>query len=143
MTKNLSKEDRKEIVIRAVKLLGASAILALLAGLTVLSKIVIGNGFVCPVHALTGFNCPGCGATRMAESLLHLDIYQAFRFNPFIFLTAPILVIVYLRQAYLFIIYNRVSSWLDKFLICYAVLLIIYGIVRNISIFSWLAPTLI
>ncbi|GGU57388.1 DUF2752 domain-containing protein [Lentzea flava] len=35
----------------------------------------------CPIKWLTGFNCPGCGATRMVHALLHGDIVGAFHYN--------------------------------------------------------------
>ena len=36
---------------------------------------------VCPVQALTGLHCPGCGALRAAHALLHGDILRALGFN--------------------------------------------------------------
>ena len=39
----------------------------------------------CPVRALTGFQCPGCGTTRALHALLHGDVQAAFRFNPMLF----------------------------------------------------------
>lgn len=45
-----------------------------------------GVGLPCPIRTLTGLDCPGCGATRMASALLHGDIGAALHFN------APILV---------------------------------------------------
>ena len=59
------------------------------------------------------------------------------------FISIPILTIIYIWQSYVFIVKNLLISWIDKFLIIYALLLIIFGIIRNVSIFSWLSPTLI
>ncbi len=39
----------------------------------------------CPFHLLTGFNCPGCGTTRMVQALLEGELGQAFSYNPFFF----------------------------------------------------------
>lgn len=36
---------------------------------------------VCPFHALTGLNCPGCGLTRGFYALLHADVLTALQFN--------------------------------------------------------------
>ena len=37
----------------------------------------------CPMFALTGLQCPGCGTTRALHALLHGDVATAFSFNPF------------------------------------------------------------
>jgi hypothetical protein len=36
---------------------------------------------VCPTKALFGIDCPGCGSLRMINSLLHLDLTEALRYN--------------------------------------------------------------
>lgn len=41
-----------------------------------------GLGLVCPFRALTGWDCPLCGGTRMGAALLHGDVLAAFGFNP-------------------------------------------------------------
>ena len=41
-----------------------------------------GVGLPCPFRALTGWDCPLCGGTRMGDALLHGDIRTAFEFNP-------------------------------------------------------------
>jgi hypothetical protein len=41
-----------------------------------------GVGVVCPFRAVTGWDCPLCGGTRMGSALLHGDVAAAFAFNP-------------------------------------------------------------
>ena len=120
-----------------------SAFIAVLIMLIVLSKLYFNIGVVCPFYALFDWNCPGCGGTRMAVSLLKLDFYQAFRYNPFVFITAPILAVVYIWQFIIYVKDNRLLKYIDTFLVAYAVGLIAFGIIRNIDMFSWLAPTII
>ena len=36
---------------------------------------------VCPLHAMTGLNCPGCGLTRGFHALLNGDVLTALHFN--------------------------------------------------------------
>jgi len=36
---------------------------------------------VCPLHAMTGLNCPGCGLTRGFHALLNADVLAALGFN--------------------------------------------------------------
>ena len=40
----------------------------------------------CIFHKITHMYCPGCGLTRMIISIFKLDIYQAFRYNPLLFI---------------------------------------------------------
>ncbi len=46
----------------------------------------------CPLYFTTGLYCPGCGSQRAIHALLHVDIVSAFRFNPLMVLTMPILI---------------------------------------------------
>lgn len=46
----------------------------------------------CPVHALTGLNCPGCGSTRMLRSLLDGDVFAAAQHNPLALAALPWLI---------------------------------------------------
>jgi hypothetical protein len=41
-----------------------------------------GVGLLCPFRALTGWDCPLCGGTRMGATLLHGDVSDAFMLNP-------------------------------------------------------------
>src|SRR5580765_2824025 len=45
----------------------------------------------CLFHALTGWQCPGCGGLRATHRLLHGDIPAAFRLNPLFVLLLPVL----------------------------------------------------
>jgi hypothetical protein len=44
---------------------------------------------LCPMAALLGLPCPGCGLTRAALAALHGDFAAALRFHPLVFLAAP------------------------------------------------------
>jgi hypothetical protein len=88
----------------------------------------------CPFHALTGLYCPGCGFTRAINSLIDFDLTQAFRFNPLIFLLLPIYSIYSLLRV------KGYKKSSDYALNTMVVLTISFGILRNIPMFSWLAP---
>ena len=45
----------------------------------------------CPFHALTGLHCPGCGSLRAVHQLLHGELWAAFRLNPLMVLSLPLL----------------------------------------------------
>jgi hypothetical protein len=50
-----------------------------------------GIGLPCPFRALTGWDCPLCGGTRMGAALLHGDVQAAFEFNPLAFIALLVL----------------------------------------------------
>ena len=85
----------------------------------------------CIFHELTGLYCPGCGITRMFFSIIRLDFYQAFRYNPLVF----ILLILYL----LFKIFKVKLPKNSIYILL--IIVILYGIFRNIDLFSYLKPT--
>ena len=46
----------------------------------------------CPFYALTGYKCPGCGTLRAMHALLHFQVAIAFKLNPFLFFSIPVIV---------------------------------------------------
>jgi len=53
----------------------------------------------CPLHTLTGLDCPTCGGLRAAHLLLHGEIRAAFLMNPFLFFALPVIGLFCLRPA--------------------------------------------
>ena len=53
----------------------------------------------CIFHALTGLECPGCGATRALYHLLHGRIVEALRFNALFIIFSPMLTIAGAAEA--------------------------------------------
>jgi len=49
----------------------------------------------CSFHALTGWQCPGCGITRATHALLNGRWGEAWRLNPLWLLTLPLLAWTY------------------------------------------------
>lgn len=93
-----------------------------------------GIGIPCLFRLVTHLNCPGCGVTRMLESLLRLDIVSAFHYNACLLILFPVLIALFVRWAYLYIRYGSFKgTTIDQILnaTC-VVVLIIWGIVRNI-----------
>lgn len=61
-----------------------------------------GVGIACPFLALTGWNCPLCGGTRLGAAVLHGELGLAFGLNPVVFLglmLAAVLAVVWLVEA--------------------------------------------
>ena len=97
----------------------------------------------CIVHKLTGFYCPGCGITRMFLYLFELDFKSAFLSNQLVFILLPLLFIYFVLEIR-YIITNKQNVMNDKkfnivwlFLV---IITIIYGILRNLKAFDFLAP---
>ena len=53
----------------------------------------------CPLHALTGLDCPACGGLRAAHLLLHGHLRAAFALNPFLFFALPVVALFLIRPA--------------------------------------------
>ena len=96
----------------------------------------------CPIHAITGFYCPGCGVSRMCLSLLQLDVAEAFRWNPGVMIAAPFMGIVFLRQGVRYVQTGqmKMNRWQNVVLWCILIWLIVFTILRNLPAFSFLAP---
>ena len=96
----------------------------------------------CPIKEITGLYCPGCGITRMLQAILQLNFYQAFRYNPLLFISLPYFIfftiegIITKKDP----LYNKIPN---KILITIIIIFIIYGILRNLPLFDFLAPTIV
>jgi len=97
----------------------------------------------CPWKSNFNIDCAGCGATRMFKALLKLNIYQAFRFNPFMFILF-VLIIIYILYVLICKIMNikyyKINS---RDLLILLILVILFTIIRNIPGFEFLKPTYI
>jgi hypothetical protein len=89
----------------------------------------------CVFHEITGLYCPGCGATRMADSLIHLDLHGAFGYNQLLFLSLPLIVYLltcaYLQYAGLKVNDNlkKTNEYITWGLVA---VFVIFGILRNL-----------
>ncbi len=93
-----------------------------------------GIGLVCPVRFVTGLKCPGCGVTHMCLALMRLDFAAAFMANPALFLSAPLLMIIFIPYlaGYIRTGSRQMSSWQNTVLWICITFLVLYGIVRNV-----------
>lgn len=104
---------------------------------------VFGIYVPCFLNYVTGLYCPGCGLTRMLYSMLKGNFYQAFRFNPLMFIATPfifLLIVDYLVSGFFKRkpIITKIPNVIWYLLI---VVFIIYGIMRNMPWFDYLKPT--
>ncbi len=93
----------------------------------------------CPIYKFTHLYCPGCGITRMFWAILRLDFYQAFRYNPLVFI---LLIGYFLVKIYELITKKKIilNSFMTYTLL---VIVILFGILRNIPGLEFLQPTVI
>ncbi|MBE6147057.1 MAG: DUF2752 domain-containing protein [Firmicutes bacterium] len=99
-------------------------------------------GIPCIFYEITGFYCPGCGITRAIFSLMEFDL-KASLHNHFLFVVSLPFVVYYT--------FIRIKDWINfkenyrkEIPSCYLYLIlsivILFGILRNIDLFSFLAP---
>ena len=105
--------------------------------LIIILVLEFGLRIPCLFHELTGLYCPGCGATRSIVSLIKLNPYQAFRYNMIITILIPIF-LIWLFYKYILKGKKRIPNWMWWTLL---VVLLVFGVLRNIPFFDFLAPT--
>ena len=116
------------------------ALFLILLGLIISFIILNSINYKCPFKELLHLWCPGCGGMRMIRSLIQLNFYQAFRYNPllFILLIIGIFYIIFMTIYYIkkkVLIIPSYKTW-----IVILIILIIYMILRNIPSFNYLIP---
>lgn len=122
------------MALKLSKIAMAVALAAAIVLLYVFDPMSVGFSYRCPVKALTGLDCPGCGGQRAVHALLHFRVREAFAYNPFLVVVAIYLGGVVLlgrlkgRKAERFrrIIVSRPVAFI------YLGLMILWTVVRNI-----------
>lgn len=110
--------------------------------LLLINFLVVDNiKYECPIHKYLHLWCSGCGGTRMIKAIINLDFYQAFRYNPLLFILL-IIFIIYLGISIFTYIKKKVIYLPSyKTLIILTFILVGYMVLRNINYFSYLIPT--
>lgn len=92
-----------------------------------------GWGIPCPIHLITGLQCPACGVSRMLMAVIRLDFVSAFYYNPFLFVTSPVLLFcivypdtVYIKTGSVEIGKVGIVMWLE------IAAALIFGVARNL-----------
>lgn len=101
-----------------------------------------GNYPTCPVLALTGFYCTGCGTLRAVHALTRLDVAAAWGMNPLLLVFAPFAVatwVAWVNRART----GRPRSWAAPgwALVTAVTVLLVFTVLRNVPLFApYLAP---
>ena len=102
------------------------------------------KGVPCLFYSLTGLYCPGCGSGRTLLAFLHGHPEAMFSGNILFVLMAPPLAGILLHE-YLRLVFPglhfRPVYMSQRIIRVLAAILILYGILRNIPAFAFLAPS--
>ena len=112
---------------------------AIVLGIAVAYLILVlctGKGLLCPFYTVTKLQCPACGVSHMLLSLLRLDVASAFRYNPYLFVNAPLLLFCfgYSEWQYVALGTRKHPRWLNVILWCEIGLALLFGVLRNLPI---------
>ena len=99
------------------------------------------TNFECIYRKFFHIYCAGCGFTRMIKSIIKLDFYQAFRYNPLCFILFIISIPYFIYKTIIYIKTGNIKLPSLKLLIIIIVILFIYMVLRNIPKFDYLIPT--
>ena len=103
-----------------------------------------GSWGFCPWLTLTGYYCPGCGGLRAVNDLAHGDIIAAASSNLVFVVMIPVLVLWWVqwtRRAWTGAEppepgVQHPGVWIAVF----TVVMVAFGVLRNLPAGSWLAP---
>lgn len=87
----------------------------------------------CPSKLLTGYDCPSCGSQRALHALMHGDFVGAIKFNLFLVIGIPYLLLAiiagYIRRPWAVWISRHVVTPLMAYI--YIALFFVWWILRN------------
>lgn len=108
------------------------SLIAAICFLVVITKLNVGFA-LCPVRALTGFNCPGCGNTRAMIALLHLRFLESLSYNYAYPIEFSFLLFVVVMACKNYVKEGKLSYYPKRpAAVCaLLVLLVVWGVVRN------------
>lgn len=122
---------------RLYKTLKPIFLLLLVGGIYVVLIYTTGFKIPCPIKFATGFDCPGCGISRVLLSYLRLDFKTAFFTNPVITVILPIMFGDYVYHKYLYVVHNNKKPFNKLENISMYVMigsLILYAAIKNIYV---------
>lgn len=122
-------------------LFGASLPAAI--ALLLLYERLDGHSLKCAFYEITRLYCPGCGSGRAVSALLHGDLLQSFRYNPLLYLLGvPAFYCVVHEYIRILFPKSRLNAIVLPWSVCIGVLVLIlaFWVLRNLPVFSFLAP---
>lgn len=140
----MSEWIRTKRSVRAALLLGAAAVFAA-GALYLYFHDPYQYPLPCIIKLLTGMYCPGCGAGRACFSILHGKFFDAFCYNPLLVILLPFAGGYIAARGIDWAVTggNHIDGKISiKLLLALLIIILVYGILRNIPVFpfSLLAP---
>lgn len=119
----------------------AAGTLATSAVLALRSPHLPGSYGFCPIRAVTGVFCPGCGALRAVHDLLNGDLAGAWDMNPLLVVAGPLVVALWGRWVWRAWRGRPVPSVSTRAAIGLGVVLLAFAVARNLpALAPYLAP---
>lgn len=124
------------------RILAAASVLVIAGGSAVVAYFDPSNvNFlpICPLYSMTGLACPGCGLTRGFHALFHGDVLAALDYNALIPVFAVALGFFFLSMMSVAVRGRgfAVSVLSPKLLTGVLVLLLVFGVVRNLPVYPF------
>lgn len=94
----------------------------------------------CPLLALTGIYCPLCGGLRAVHELTRLDFVAALDRNPLVVLGLPFVVVALVAWGQRAFTGRRIALPTGALGPVLIVVLVVFGVLRNIPGWTWLSP---
>jgi hypothetical protein len=95
----------------------------------------------CAFHRMTGLECPGCGGLRAVHHLLRGEVVTAFRFNPLVMLSLPVLLALLVRRLVLGPRAEPLSGRAQaRWAMAIFIVLVVFWIVRNLPLEMFRLP---
>ena len=134
MSAAVNKLDGSSHVERVLAAAGAGAIVTGAGVVGYFNPTKVGFYPVCPLYALTGFACPGCGLTRGFHALFHGDVVTAIDHNALLPFFAVLVGFGFIALVYFAIRGRRfpVNLLHPKALYGFLFLLLAFGVTRNL-----------
>ena len=108
-------------------------VVTVMAILVLMERIAI----PCIFNKVTGLYCPGCGITRAIRALLKGNIAESFHNNALLYTVLPVVGIVEI----IYRLTNRKYKKMYNIILILALIsALVFGVLRNIPQFSFLAP---
>jgi len=92
--------------------------------IAVVVLLVILSFYRCPIYAVSGIPCPGCGMSRAYKSLLRFDIVSAFEYHPLFLIAAPTVLYIAHKNKLKYRFNNKTEIFLGIVII--ALFLVVY-----------------